>query len=266
VRGPFDRLTATREGSYWNLVMPYALASGFFPAHSAAAHGIVRYVLGHGSRLLGVTRADAHIVYANKPYGSGLGQVYGLSMSRFMADNDHPDQVVLSLYGMLAIGMTPDTYISGEAISVVPVNGDYARSMYMPPNSGANASYLETFRQTLIHERRGRFGAPTGIDLAFATPRAWLADGKEISVTGAPTSFGPVSYSLSRRGPSVDINVVLPPHAKARLRIRVPAGERVTGVWLGSRRLPFSASATVDLAALHGEVALRAVVTRGPRP
>jgi hypothetical protein len=261
VRGPFDRLTATREGSYWNLVMPYALASGFFPAHSAAAHGIVRYVLGHGSRLLGVTRADAHIVYANKPYGSGLGQVYGLSMSRFMADNDHPDQIVLSLYGMLAIGMTPGTYISGEAISVVPVNGDYVRSMYMPPNSGANASYLETFRQTLIHERRGRFGAPTGVDLAFATPRGWLADGKEISVTDAPTSFGPVSYSLSRRGPSVDIQLTLPLHAQARLRLRVPAGERVTSVWLRSRRLPFSASATVDLGAFHGAVALRAVIS-----
>jgi hypothetical protein len=261
-RGPFDRLTATREGSYWNLMMPYALASGFFPAHSPSAHGIVRYVLEHGSRLLGVPRADSHIVYANKPYGSGLGQVYGLSMSRFLADNDHPDQLVLSLYGMLAIGMTPDTYISGEAISVVPVNGAYYRSMYMPPNSGANASYLETLHQALIHERRGRFGAPAGLDLAFSTPRAWLADGKDVSVADAPTSFGKVSYSLSRRGSVVDIRLVLPAHARARLRIRVPAGERVASVSLGARRLPFSAAATVDLSALHGAVLLRAAVTR----
>jgi hypothetical protein len=244
-------------------MMPYALASGFFPAHSSAARGIVRYVLGHGSRLLGVTRADAHIVYANKPYGSGLGQVYGLSMSRFLADNDQPDQLVLSLYGMLAIGMTPNTYVSGEAISVVPVNGAYERSMYMPPNAGGNASYLETLRQTLIHERRGRYGAPTGIDLAFATPRAWLADGKDVSVTKAPTSFGPLSYSLSRRGSTIAISVVLPPHAHARLRIRVPAGERVASVSVGARRLPFSSTATVDLSALHGAVTLRAAVTRG---
>ena len=169
--GPYDKLTTIREGSYWNLVMPYALASGFFPPHSRAAHGLVHYVLAHGSRLLGVPRADAHIIYSNKPYGSGLGAVYGLSMSRFMADNDHPDQLVLSLYGMLAIGMTPGTYISGEAISVVPVNGAYYRSMYMPPNSGANASYLETLRQMLVHERRGPSGAPDGLDLAFSTPQ-----------------------------------------------------------------------------------------------
>jgi hypothetical protein len=263
-RGPFDRLTATREGSYWNLMMPYALASGFFPAHSLVARGVVRYVLAHGSRLLGVPRADAHIVYANKPYGSGLGEVYGLSMSRFLSDNDHPEQVVLSLYGMLAIGMTPGTYVSGEAISVVPVNGAYERSMYMPPNSGGNASYLETFRQTLIHERRGRYGAPTGLDLAFATPRAWLAEGKDVSVTKAPTSFGPVSYSLSRRGSVVEIQLILPAHAHARLRIRLPAGERVARVSIGGRRLPFSATETVDLSALHGAIALRATVRQAP--
>jgi hypothetical protein len=158
--------------------------------------------------------------------------------------------------------MTPGTYISGEAISIVPANGAYERSMYMPPNSGGNASYLETFRQTLIHERRGRFGAPTGLDLAFATPRAWLADGKDISVADVPTSFGPVSYSLSRRTSSVEIHLILPEHARARLRIRVPTGERVTSVSLGSRRLPFAASATVDLSRLHGAVTLRAAVTR----
>jgi hypothetical protein len=157
--------------------------------------------------------------------------------------------------------MTPGTYISGEAISVVPVNGAYHRSMYMPPNSGGNASYLETLRQLLIHERRGRYGAPTGLDLAFSTPRAWLADGKDVSVSDAPTSFGPVSYSLSRRGSSVEIHVVLPAHAHARLRIRVPAGQRVVSVSLGSRRLPFSAAATVDLSALHGTLTLRAAVS-----
>ena len=122
------------------------------------------------------------------PPSSGLGEVYGLSMSRFLADNDHPDQLVLSLYGMLAIGMTPGTFVSGESISVVPVRGAYVRSMYMPPNLGANASYLETLRQALVHERRGASAHPRGLDLAFSTPRAWLADGKEISVTDAPTS------------------------------------------------------------------------------
>jgi hypothetical protein len=257
--GPFARLTKMREGSYWNLVMPYAFATGWFPPHSAAARGIVRYVLEHGSRFLGVTRSDAHIVYANKPYGSGLGQVYGLSMSRFLADNSQYDQLDLSLYGMLAIGMTPGTYISGEAISLVPVEGTYYRKMYMPPNSGANASFLETLRLLLLHERRGPKGAPAGLDLAFATPRAWLASGKTISVTAAPTSFGPVSYSLERTGSTIAVELTLPPRANARLRLRLPAGEHVGSVSAG--RLD-RATSTIDLRGHEGRLALRATVTR----
>ena len=257
--GPFDKLTTIREGSYWNLVMPYALASGFFPAHSRAAHGLVHYVLAHGSRLLGVPRADAHIIYSNEPYGSGLGAVYGLSMSRFMADNDHPDQLVLSLYGMLAIGMTPGTYISGEAISVVPVNGAYYRSMYMPPNSGANASYLGTLHEMLVHERRGASGAPTGLDLAFSTPRAWLASGKTIGIDGAATSFGPVSYSIGHSGSVINVRVTAPPNAHVRIRLRLPRGQRIRSVSLGTLN---RASGTIDLGSRAGAIELRATVTR----
>ncbi len=257
--GPYARLTKVREGSYWNLLMPYALASGFFPAHSREAHGLVDYVLAHGSRLLGVPRSDAHIIYSNEPYGSGLGEGYGLNMSRFMADNDHPDQLDLSLYGMLAIGMTRGTYISGEAISVVPVNGVYYRSMYMPPNSAANASYLETFRQTLIHERRGATGAPVGLDLAFSTPRTWLSSGKTISVEEAPTSFGPVSFSIARAGSRIDVHVTAPPRAQLRLRLRLPEGERIRSVSLGTLN---PVSGTVDLGTRPGETELSAGVTR----
>ena len=216
-------------------------------------------MLAHGSRLLGVSGADAHIIHSNKPYGSGLGVVYGLSMSRFMADNDHPDQLVLSLYGMLAIGMTLGTYVSGEAISVVPVNGAYYRSMYMPPNSGANAPYLETFRQLLVHERRGPSGASIGLDLAFSTPRAWLARNKSISVEAAPTSFGLVSFSIARTGARVEVHVTAPPKARVRLRLRLPAGERVRNVSLGALH---AASGTIDFWARQGAFVLRATVTR----
>jgi len=112
---PFERITATRDGSYWNLVMPYAFSSGWFPAHSETSRGIIRCLLWHGGRLLGVPRTYARTVYGDAP-GAGLAQVYGLGISRFLAENDQPDQLDLTLYGMLAAGMTAGTYVSGEAV------------------------------------------------------------------------------------------------------------------------------------------------------
>lgn len=252
----FDTLTATRDGSYWNLVMPYAFASGWFAPHSRASRGILRYLLGHGARMLGVPRTYARTVYGDAP-GAGLAQVYGLAPSRFLADNDQPDQLVLSLYGMLAAGMTTGTFVSGEAVSVLPVRGAYERTMFMPPNSGANASYLETLRLLLVHERKGR---DAGLDLAFSTPRAWLANGQEIDVKDAPTSWGKVSYSLVRDGSSITGTVKLPARSHARLRLRVPAGERVTRVVAGSKVVPVDRGGTVDLDGLTGTLSLRATV------
>ena len=255
----FAHLTATRDGSYWNLVMPYAFASGWFPAHSAAARGVLRYQLEHGARFLGVPRTYARTVYGDAP-GAGLAQVYGLSTSRFLADNDQPDQLVLSLYGMLAAGMTDGTYVSGEAVSLLPVNGAFERSMFMPPNSGSNASYLGTLRELLVHERRGPLGAPAGLDLAYSTPRAWLADGQTISVHAAPTSFGNVTYSLARTGATIDAQLVLPPGAQSRLRLRVPAGQHLVRVLVGSTPIAADRAGTIDLGARHGTLDLRATV------
>jgi hypothetical protein len=256
---PFARVTDSRDGSYWNLIMPYAFASGWFPAHSQAARGIIRYLLRHGARLLGVPRTYARTVYGPEA-GAGLAQVYDLSSSRFLADNDQPDQLVLSLYGMLAAGMTTGTYVSGEAVSVLPVNGAYDRTMFMPPNSGANASYLGTLREMLVHERRGPLGAPAGLDLAFSTPRAWLADGREIAVRAAPTSFGKVSYTLARHGSKIEGQLVLPADARCRLRLRLPAGEHLLRVVVGSTRVAADRSGTINLGDRHGTIVVHATV------
>ena len=256
---PFDRLTASREGSYWNLVMPYALASGLFPPHGAEAEGLLRYLLRHGSRLLGVVRARAESLYGNQRSPvSGIDQVYGLNVSRFLADNDESDQLVLSLYGTLAAAMTPDTFVSGESSTVSPIGKSPYRAMYLPPNLGANATLLETLRLMLVHETTGPNGAPSGLELAFATPRAWLADGKTISVENAPTSFGPVSFAIERHGQRVRVTVDMPAApapATPRLRLRLPDGERIKSAKLAGSAFPVDAkTGTIDLTGWSGQL------------
>ncbi|HWB21701.1 MAG TPA: hypothetical protein VG652_02300 [Gaiellaceae bacterium] len=258
---PFSRLTATKDGSYWNLIMPSAFASGWFPAGTATTEGILRYLLGHGSRLLGLPRTYAHSVYGQEP-GAGVAPVYQLGVSRFLAAEDKPGLLDVSLYGLLAAGLTRGTYISGEAVSLLPVKGAYDRAMFMPPNTGANASFLGTVRELLVHERLGSGGAPAGLELAFSTPRAWLAPGKRIEVKGMPTSFGKVSYSLVRQGSNIDGRLVLPPGCRCQLRLRVPAGERVAAASVGGTRVAVDRSGTISLGSRHGVLELQATVQR----
>ncbi|HUJ93132.1 MAG TPA: hypothetical protein VLW05_10565, partial [Gaiellaceae bacterium] len=137
---PYGSLVEARFGSYWNLVVPYALASGFFAPRGAEATGAWRYMTLHGSRLLGLVRAGAYALYGRSaPFPvSGTDEVYGINVARFLADNDLADQLVLSLYGELAAAMTPGTVVSGEGASIAPLHGQAYRSMYLPPNGAGN--------------------------------------------------------------------------------------------------------------------------------
>ena len=250
---PYASLTELREGSYWNLVAPYALASGFFPPAGAQARGALAYLLEHGSRLLGLVRAGGYALYGPGATStlSGTDEVYGVNAARFMAAMDESDQLVLSLYGQLADGMTPNTFVAGEAASVAPLDGLRYRAMYLPPNSVSNDAFLETLRLMLVQD------TAAGLRLAFATPRAWLEAGKRIAVTAAPTRFGPVSYTLTASAHEVRVQLA----ALARrpgsilLRLRLPPGERIVSV-LGARHFQAAATGTIDLPVTNGSLDL----------
>ena len=264
---PYRSVTETRAGSYWNLVVPYALASGLFEPRTAETERILEYMLRHGSRLLGLVRAGAYSLYGrNAVYPvSGINPVYGQNVARFLADHDRPDQLIVGFYGQLAAGMSPGTFVAGEAASLSPLRGDYFRSMYLPPNAASNASFLETLRLMLVHETRDETGAPLGLELAYATPRAWLQPGKRIAVRNMPTSFGPLSYEITSAvghvHASIDVPAVRRP-VTLRLRLRLPAGRTVATVRVSDRRASYDRAAeTVDLSGLTGriDVTLRVV-------
>ena len=123
--------------------------------------------------------------------------------------------------------MTPETFVAGEGSTIAPAPGEYYRFMHRPPNSGNNAFFLEALRLTLVNETTDANDVPRGLELAFATPRAWLRSGR-IAVNRAPTSFGPLSYSIDacatfgarERRPAEGASAAL---CGGGLRLRLPA-------------------------------------------
>jgi hypothetical protein len=274
---PWDPITATTLGGYFNLVAYYGFSSRVYPPGSDEARRTLKYVYNYGSRLLGMLRAR----------NAGSNTVYMVEQLKFLADNDEADQIVLSFYGKLAHGMTRETFVSGESHNVGPMlttwptcrgmpgcvspdvpsgwaEGEYYRAMYLPPNSANNTSFLEALRLMLVQVPSDERFVPTGLRLGYATPRGWLEHGKTISVSRFPTPFGDLAYDITSdvANHHVHARVDVPsrgPIPTLSLRLRVPKGLGLgmVAVLVNGKNWKdrFDASAeTIDLSGCTGRV------------
>jgi hypothetical protein len=224
-----DPITATRLGSYWNLVVPQVLFSGIFPAKSPTADAIVRFIQTRGGLCMGLTRVQSNRGFWIDP--QNIDDLYVTRFALALLERDEPDRALVTFYGKLAQGMTRETFIDGESSGIVPVD-EFGRQMGLPPNSTANASFLQQLRYLLIQDYdTDNDGRADTLRLCFATPRQWLEDGKEIVVERAPTLFGEISFRIQSdlKHNRATAEIELPPKAAGRtlLRLRFPDGKKI---------------------------------------
>jgi hypothetical protein len=139
--------------------------------------------------------------------------------------------------------------------------------MYLPPNSAANANFLQQLRYLLVQDYDlNDDGRSETLRLLFATPRAWLADGKEVRVQRAPTAFGEVSVhaksDIAKGRVTVELEAPADAPDKMLLRLRLPGGYRVTSAEAAGKDLPVEKGETIDLSGLKGKIVLTARVGR----
>src|SRR6185436_14509256 len=80
-----------------------------------------------------------------------IDDLYVIRYSDALLERDEPDRALVTFYGKLAHGMTRDTFIDGEASSIEPMD-EFGRQMGLPPNSTANASFLQQLRYLLVQD------------------------------------------------------------------------------------------------------------------
>jgi hypothetical protein len=263
--GLHDPIIGTRVGSYWNLVCGYALGSGIL-AGSERESWISKYQETHGGLCMGLIRsgADNHTFWTGKHRTNPL---YGLRYNLDTLRRDDPERALVSFYGMLAHGMTRNTFEGGEGCSLQPLDGG-GRFFYCPPNSSSSGQWLATLRHLLVQDLDlDNDGKPETLRLCFATPKRWLEDGKTIKIERAPTAFGPVSITMESHLDKKEVVAAmdLPMRnlaEKILLRARVPDGWKVRSAQAGATKLAVARDGTVDITSLVGRQTLRFAVAR----
>lgn len=251
-------ITATRIGSYWNIINGFVLASRIFPHGSPEENYLAKYIENHGGLFMGMTRSGgtAHAFWSGP---ERVNPLYGMRYSLDLLRRDRPEEFLVGFYGMLAQGFARDTFIGAEGCTLDPVD-ERGRFFYCPPNSAANGHFLSMLRNLLVQETdEDDDGEPEILRLGFATPKRWLEDGKRIDVKNAPTAFGPVSFNLDSQlsNNRVLTRVDLPkrnPAAKVWLRTRLPQGWKVQGATIAGKAIPIHPEGTVDLSQYQGSI------------
>jgi hypothetical protein len=254
-----DPITGTRLGSYWNLVVQSLLGSGVFRHDSATATDIIRYMQINGGLCMGMIRVQSARPFWVDP--RNIDDLYGVRYALTLLQRDEPDRALIGFYGKLAQGMTRETFCDGESSGIIP-RDRHGRQMYLPPNSAANASFLQQLRGLLVQDwDMAGDGKIDTLRLLYATPRHWLRDGATIKVERAPTAFGMVSltaHSDLSKG-EVTATVEMPSRqapAKAQLRFRLPAGYTFTGARIDGQPATLTDRETIDVTGRTGRLTI----------
>jgi hypothetical protein len=250
-----EPITNSRLGSYWDLVVNYVIGSRLFVG-SERELWLPRYVEQHGGLFMGLTRSAA----TNNTFWTGTHRTNPLYGMRYILDTlrrDDPERALVSFYGMLAQGMTRNTFIGAEGCAIEPLD-EGGRFFYCPPNSSSNGQWLAVLRYLLVQDwDMDEDGRPDTLRLLFGTPRRWLEDGKTITVEHAPTAFGKVSMKVESRlrQEEVTVDVSLPARnkpMKTLLRARVPEGWKVVSAKCGERSFVTDEKGTIEITGLEG--------------
>jgi len=162
-----------------------------------------------------------------KHWFSHAGWYYQCGLERTANIHIGSDDVSVFLRSLLnqyAVHVVPGTYTFKEHTTRHPV-------MDKPFEE---AAFLERFRQMLVMEDGN------SLWLARATPRAWLEQGKKVSVKNSPTHFGTLSYEIvsDLANGKVTATIEMPsrkPPNIVLLRFRHPHGAPIKSVTVNGR-------------------------------
>ncbi len=239
---------------YWDTVQsadPLVSPSGLLSPQDRRVQGHLdvledRLLLENSKILVRTAGFDAEkhwFSHASWQYQCGLERHANLHL----AADDVPN-FIRSMLNQYAVDIMPGAYTFREHTTNGPPDKIYEESCF-----------LERFRMMLVMEEGDLLW------LAWATPRAWLEQGKKIGIKNAPTHFGPVGYEIVSdvNNGAIRATVELPdrnPPKAVLLRFRHPQAATIKSVTVNGKTWPdFSEhKEVIELKGLTGRVTVKA--------
>ena len=210
----------------------------------------LRYLLRHGSRLLGVVRAGAYALYGDPVFPTGRHRPGVRDQRRALPRRQRRGRPARAEPLRHARGRDDARDVRlGRGGLGDPLDGAPHRAMYLPPN-GASERGLPRHAALAARARDPRRARRAARPRArLRDPAAWLRRASGSRSSGVPTSFGAVSYSLEARGqrPGNGRAARNAPATTVKLRLRLPNGQRLAAVTLGDRPFGRIDGQTIDL-------------------
>jgi hypothetical protein len=160
-------------------------------------------------------------------HGWGLANepVYNQQATAYLMRDD-VKATIRAFYSLLAGGFSQGAY--------EPVEHRWRWGQYFGPPS-TDGAWFELYRNMLIREVDDHT-----LLLSQAPPRAWMQDGKEISVKNAPSWFGKVSFIIKSHANDGKIEATVQlqgsqPHTTILLRLRHPQGAPLRSVTVNGK-------------------------------
>jgi len=186
-------------GDYYGLVTGCLLENEFLPPNDKRSYLFTDLMEQKKGLIAGLCKFQ--------PGGIDHAYTYGYLMTQLRRGD--PRKVILGFYGMLAYGMTRDTYSAVECTKIV--TGENAWTL---PHLYSATQQLRLLRNMILREDGD------SLRIGEAIPRAWLENGKKIQVQGAPTRFGDVSFTISAEKNKISVRIT-PPSRSAPKRILI---------------------------------------------
>jgi hypothetical protein len=206
------KLTRNRGGSYYGLSASSLLETDFLPPYDKRTTWIVDMLEKRGGLNAGLCEFEDGMDHA---------YTYGYLMTEMKRDEDR--KVILGFWSMMAYGMTRGTYSPVEVTMFK--EGD---NSYTLPHTYSLSEQLRLLRNLLVREDGDVLWVGQGI------PREWLAPGKHVAVSAAPTEFGDFSYRIDAQATGQLRVSITPPSRHSpreiRLRLRDPQDRPIVSV------------------------------------